>query len=319
MSARLLRPFPRSRARLVLKGVEYVPSVHRSLGRIEALEPDVVHVQWLALPRYDVRWVRRLAARRATVLTAHDVLPRRAANARAWGEALGLVDRVVVHSQRAVDELARVGLPRAQIARIAHPVFEAPPCRASSEPAGATLLFFGLLRPYKGVDVLLRALPTIVRAAPEARLVVAGEPLFPIDRLRRLAGELGLDGHVDWRLGFVPESDVPALFREAALAVLPYRELDSSGVLATALGYGTPVVVSDVGSLGPTIRDFGAGRVVPPADPDALAAACIDLLSNSAALAAAARGARAARETLTWAAAAGDHERVYTEVRAERA
>jgi len=198
-------------------------------------------------------------------------------------------------------------------------VFDSAPGTDPSEPAGQTLLFFGLIRSYKGLDVLLRALPAIAAAVPGVRLVVAGHPFEPVEPLQALAGELGVDGLVEWRLGFVPEPDVPALFEAAAVVVCPYRELDSSGVLATALGHGRPAVVSDVGSLGSIVREFGAGRVVPPEDPEALAAACAELLGDPNALAEAARGARAARSTLTWAAAAAEHEHLYETVLAERA
>jgi glycosyltransferase involved in cell wall biosynthesis len=319
LSGRLLRGRARSPLRLAVKGAEYAPSVRRSLRRLDLLAPDVVHVQWLAVPRYDVRWLRSLARRYPVVLTAHDVRARRSWNEAAWLEALRLADRVVVHSERGVEELVVAGVGRPRLVRVTHPVFDAPPGYEPSEPGGATLLFFGLLRSYKGVDVLLRALGPIARAVPGARLVVAGRPLEPAEPLRALADELGLDGRVEWRLGFVPETEVPALFDEAAAVVCPYRELDSSGVLATALGFGRPAVVSDVGSLGPIVREFGAGRVVRPGDPDALAAACIDLLSDPVALARAAEGARAARGALTWEAAAAEHERVYAEVIAERA
>jgi glycosyltransferase involved in cell wall biosynthesis len=319
LSSRLLRRAPRLRARALVKGVEYVPSVRRSLRRLEGLEPDVVHVQWLGIPRYDVRWLRELVQRRATVLTAHDVLPRRRWNARAWGEALGLVDRVVVHSDRAVEQLVALGVARGRLARITHPVFAAPAARELGEPSGRTLLFFGLLRRYKGIDTLLRALPAIAKELPDVRLVIAGDPLEPAAPLQRLADELGVAEKVEWRLGFVPEPDVPALFERAAAVVLPYRSLDSSGALATALGYGRPAVVTDVGSLGPIVREYGAGPVVPPDDPGALAAACVSLLSRPGALARAAEGARKACSALTWDAAAGEHERLYDELREERA
>ena len=101
--------------------------------------------------------------------------------------------------------------------------------------------------------------------------------------------------------------------------MLPYRKLESSGVLATALGNGRPAVVSDVGSLGAIVGEFAAGRVVPPEDPDALARACVELLSDEAALRSAAAGARAAAASLTWARAAEEHEAVYREIAAERA
>src|SRR6185503_15643331 len=110
LSSRLVRRRPRSRLRLLLKGVEYVPSSARLLRRVQSLDPDVAHVQWLAIPRYDVHWLRRL--KRPTVLTAHDVLPRREQNMAAWMEALTIVDRVVVQSQRGLDELARRGVAR---------------------------------------------------------------------------------------------------------------------------------------------------------------------------------------------------------------
>lgn len=313
LSGRLLRRRPRSKARVLVKGVEYVPSVWSSLRRLRALAPDVVHVQWLGIPRYDVRWLRSLAARYPTLLTAHDVLPRRAWNARAWGEALGLVDLVVVHSPRAVEQLAAIGVARERLAVVQHPVFEAEPGYRPKEPTGRTLLFFGLIRSYKGVDVLLRALPLVAARVPEARLIVAGRPLEPVAPLQELARELGVADRVDWRLRFFGPPEIPALLEEAAVTVLPYRTLDSSGVLATVLGHGRPVVVTDVGSLGPTVREQAAGTVVPPGDPQTLADACAHLLTDPAALAAAARGARGAKDALTWDAAAAEHERLYAE------
>jgi glycosyltransferase involved in cell wall biosynthesis len=309
----------RSRARALLRGIEYVPSARRAVRLLEEREPDVVHVQWLGIAAYDARWLRRVARTRPAILTAHDVFPRRSWNARGWDTALRLVDRVVVHSDRAVDLLAAAGVPRERLVRIRHAVFDSAPDTDPTEPVGRTLLFFGLIRSYKGLDVLLRALPAIAAASPGTRLVVAGHSFEPVAPLQDLARELDVDGLVEWRLGYVPDADVPALFEAATVVVCPYRELDSSGVLATALGHGRPAVVSDVGSLGSIVREFGAGRVVAPEDPAALAAACAELLTDADALAAAARGARAARSALTWDAAAAEHERLYETVLAERA
>jgi glycosyltransferase involved in cell wall biosynthesis len=293
------RIFRRSRLRIPAKGLEYGPSTARLVRRIERIDPDVVHVQWLPRPELDLRWLRRLSVDRPLVLTAHDVLPRRARALRVWPEVLETSERVVVHSHRAVEQLAEVGLGRERIERIPHPVFEGekiPPAK------GRTLLFFGLIRDYKGLDVLLRALPEI----PDARLVVAGDPLDPVPE--------SVGGEVDWRLRFISESELPALMSEATLVVLPYRRLDSSGVLATAIGYRRPVVVTDVGSLGEIVREFRAGEVVPVDDPHALAEACTRLLEPKA-RAAAARGAgRAARE-LTWERAAEAHDELYRAVR----
>jgi glycosyltransferase involved in cell wall biosynthesis len=305
LSGRLFRPAPRSRLRLLLKGVEYLPSAGRLLSRLSVLEPDVVHVQWLPRPELDRRWVRRLGPR--SVLTAHDVVPRRERARAVWPGLLGWFGRVVVHSERAVRQLAELGVERDKLRRIPHPVFAAE--RELPPPQGETLLFFGLIRDYKGLDVLVRAL----RDVAGAKLVVAGDPVDPVEPVRALARELGVDERIEWRLGYVPQEEVPILLEQAAAVVLPYRRLDSSGVLATAIGYGRPVVVTDVGALGEQVREFGAGKVVPPGDAAALAEAC-NLLLDRGELERAAAGAREAAAALTWDASAEAHERLYQEL-----
>ncbi len=303
VSGRLFRPAPRSRLRLLLKGVEYLPSARRLLARLDALEPDIVHVQWLPRPELDRRWVRRLRA--PSVFTAHDVVPRRERARAVWPGLLNWFGRVVVHSEEAVRRLAELGV---DAVRIPHPVFDLEPL---PPPSGKRLLFFGLIRDYKGLEVLIRALPDV----PEASLVVAGDPVDSVVHARALAGELGLDERIEWRLGFLPSGEVRGLMESAAAVVLPYRRLDSSGVLATAIGYGRPVVVTDVGSLGEQVREFGAGRVVPVEDVAALAEACNSLLQSPEGLEQAAEGARRAAATLTWDASAEAHERLYEELR----
>jgi glycosyltransferase involved in cell wall biosynthesis len=305
-SSRLLRRSPRTRARVVLKGLEYPPSAWRLLRRIRSLRPDVVHVQWLGIPRYDVHWLRRVD--RPLVLTAHDVLPRQEKNMQAWGEALGLVRRVVVQSNRAVETLASFGVPRDHLVRIPHPVFPGPEL---PPPTGQTLLFFGLVRAYKGLDVLVRALAQL----PDARIIVAGDAAEPaaVAEAQALATELQLGGRVEWQLRFINDSEIKPLLERSTLCVLPYRKIDSSGVLATALGMGRPAVVTDVGGLPDAVRDYGAGRVVPPDDVDALAAACAEVLADPQP---AYEGALAARRSLTWDVAAEQHEQVYREVAA---
>ena len=312
--ARLLRGNPRSRLRFVVKGLEYAPSVRRLEREIAWLDPDVLHVQWLGLPRYDLRWLERATRERPVVFTAHDVLPRRTAGkVDLWRRVFEAVDRVVVHGAGAVEQLAALGVERAKIVRIPHPVFA--PAREIRPPQGSTLLFFGLIRASKGLDLLVRALPAIVKEVPDLRLVVAGDAIEPAEPYRELARELGVSERVEWRLRFLAEDEIADVMEEAAVVVLPYRRIESSGVLATALGYGRPVVVTDVGSLGDTVRELGAGAVVPPEDPAALAEACIALLDDPEALARAARGTEAARDALSWDRAAEAHERLYAELR----
>lgn len=316
LSSGRFRRNPRSSARAPLKGLEYLPSFRRARRRLEQLHPDVVHVQWLVRPDRDLRWLQSVAAERPVVFTAHDLEGGLGRRREAWLRVLESVDRVIVHSRRGVEQLAALGIPPARIARIPHPVFDsARGADGDRARAGQTLLFFGLIRSYKGLDLLLRALPAVARARPDVRLVVAGDPLDPVEPLQALATELGVWERIDWRLGFLPEAEVEQVLADASVVVVPYRQrVDASGVLALAVGHGLPIVASDVGSLGETVEEFGAGEVVPPEDVDALAAACVRLLSDDGRRAEAVRGAQRARAALTWDAAAQEHEALYAEV-----
>src|SRR5438105_6616427 len=138
-------------------------------------------------------------------------------------------------------------------------VFASDPARSDD---GRTLLCFGVIRPYKGLDDAIAAAKQI----DGARLVVAGDPLEPIDRYRALANGL----EVDWRLGYLPQREIDRAFGEATVALFPYRpELDQSGSLLRALGAGVPAVAYDVGGVAEPVRRFGAGRVVPAGDVEA--------------------------------------------------
>jgi glycosyltransferase involved in cell wall biosynthesis len=296
LSSRLFR---RSRLRVPVKTLEHVPGMLRLAGR----PADVVHVQWLAAPELDVHVLRLHAP---SVFTAHDLLPRRTASRRdLWRRLLARFDRVVVHSAQGRETLTELVAPE-RIRVIPHPVDPSDPPRSDD---GRTLLCFGVIRPYKGLGDAIAA----VKQLGDARLLVVGDPLEPVDRYRRQAN--GLD--VEWRLGYVPQEEVDRAFGEATVALFPYRpELDQSGALLRALGAGVPAVAYDVGGIAEPVRRFGAGRVVPAGDVDALTEAARELLDDRAALAAAREGARRAREALTWDAAAQAHLDLYRELTA---
>jgi glycosyltransferase involved in cell wall biosynthesis len=317
LSSSLFRRTPRSRLRLPLKALEYLPGTSRLRRRIDELNPDVVHFQWLVRhPSVDLRWLRAIAARRRTILTAHDLWAMLEGRPGEWLRVFDAVHRIVVHSRRGVDELTHLGLPKERIARIPHAVFDSEHELRATRPTDNTLLFFGLIRTYKGIDLLIHALPEIARHVPEARLVVAGDPLDPVGPFQALAEHLGVADRVQWRLTFHSETEIDALMAEADVVVLPYRRrADASGVLASALGRGRPVVVSDVGNLGETVEEFGAGEVVPPDDVGALAAGCLRLLMDADVRERAIDGTLAARKALTWEDSAEMHEQLYASIR----
>jgi glycosyltransferase involved in cell wall biosynthesis len=164
------------------------------------------------------------------------------------------------------------------------------------------VLCFGLLRPYKGIDVLLEAW----RGIEHAELWIVGAPRMDIAPLRAAAPP-----GVRFVERFVSEGEAAALFRRADLAVLPYREIEQSGVLYTALGFGVPLVLSDVGGF-PDIAADGAAELVAPGDPAELHHALAGLLDDPARRASLAMAAlRLADESHGWDAIARAHLALY--------
>jgi glycosyltransferase involved in cell wall biosynthesis len=295
LSARLFR---RSRLRIPLKLLEHP----LGLVRLRRTPADVVHVQWLAAPPLDDRLLR---LRAPSVFTAHDLLPRRTADKRdLWRRLLGRFDAVVVHSDHGRDVLAELGVADERLHVIPHPVFRGEVRRNDD---GRTLLCLGVIRPYKGLGDAIEA----AKRMSGARLLVAGDPVVPVERYREQAGQVA-----EWRLGYLGAAEIDRALSESTVALFPYRpETDQSGALLRALGAGVPAVVYDVGGLAEPVRRFGAGYVVPAGNVEAVADAARELLEDADALARARAGAERAREELTWDRAARAHIDLYRALR----
>lgn len=279
------------RARLAAKLVQHVPDMLRA----RRTDADVAHFQWLAVQHLD----RFLLPRRTpTVLTAHDVLPRepRPGQLAAQRALYDRVDAVIAHTAHGRDRLRDLGVDATVIP---HGVLDwltrVPPRRPPELPekAGPTVLFFGLVRPYKGVDVLQQA-------TFDADLWVVGAP--------RGAAVAPPRPREHQALRFVDDAEAAWCFAHADVVVLPYREIEQSGVLFTAMGFGVPVVASGVGGF----REVEALVTVPPGDPAALGAAIDAVLADPAPHRAAML--EAGRTTYAWDVIARQHGELYARI-----
>jgi glycosyltransferase involved in cell wall biosynthesis len=300
---------PGSRLRALAKRAEHPLDMLRYRAAA-ARGADVVHIQWLTVPRLDLR----LLPQRPVVLTIHDPLERGRTPLPA--SAFAHVDAIVVHSEYAREQVvAQHGLEPERVHVIHHGVLgalegfpvpsnENPPSVASDLPpelrdtGEPVVLSYGLIRPYKGIETLLEAW----RGITGAQLWIVGRPMMD---LAPLQAELPRGVQIVPR--FVTLEQERALFARADLAVLPYEQsgrFGFSGVLATALGHGKAIVLSDIGGF-TEVGALGAGRLIPPGDAAALHDTLVQLIGDPAERARlAAAAARAATEQYSWDAAA---------------
>jgi glycosyltransferase involved in cell wall biosynthesis len=242
----------------------------------------LVHASTVQVPAY-LAMLKALSGRRGgvtphprVVVVAHNVLPheRHRGDTALVRALFRRVDGVLVHSE----ELAALARPMVDAgaevvaADIPPHLPVAPLPRRTVDvnaPPHNQLLFFGTVRPYKGLDVLLRALANV----PSVRLVVAGDVWSGVGALREQIGSLGLTDRVAVRPGYVPGQAIPALFVDIDALVLPYREGTASQNVLLAHAMGVPVIATRAGTLGAQVHEGVDGVLAEPDDVADLTAA----------------------------------------------
>lgn len=311
LAGRLTLRFPRLRR--TLKTGEYAVNVAALNLAVRRGRYDVVHLQWLPLaelwPGVAAREVRAL--RRGgvpVVLTVHNALPHdRDIALHRLVRVYRAADALVCHTRSSARQLA--GIPSIRPARVRYiphgPIDldgEGDVTAGSAErPSadGPTVLVFGFLRPYKGIETLLEAWPGVLERVPSAALRIVGSGpaeyvTFLADRVR----ELDIGSSVRLERRFLPEAELAGRIAAADVLAFPYYEITQSGALLAGLAAGRAVVASDLDGFRETIRDGETGLLVPPGDRESLSRAVIRLLE-----------APALRERLGRTAARDVHER----------
>lgn len=195
---------------------------------------------------------------------------------RACNGLLVLSDKVAADVQS-----LKVGVPVCQVAHPVYNIFGAPQPRTEARarlglPEDApVLLFFGFIRRYKGLQVLLEALPRVRQTLPNVQLLVAGEFYEEEAPYRELVRQQDLEACVHMPGTYIPNEAVATYFSAADVVVQPYLSATQSGVVQIAWHFEQPVIVTRVGGLAEVVPDGEAGFVVPPGDPEALAEALV--------------------------------------------
>jgi glycosyltransferase involved in cell wall biosynthesis len=267
----------------IAKGLSHFGSMARLRRELAEWGPDVIHFQWLPLPMVDALFLPALRRVAPLVLTVHDTMPfngspRSSVQTAGAFSAFRHFDHLIVHTDQGRQRMAPHAA--AGLSRVPHGLLHdgPPPAAGASGVAPSdgrvTLLMFGQIKPYKGVDVLLEALARLSPAIrARTRVVVAGKPHMDMAPLRTLAAALGVESSVEFNLGFIPDADLARLFTASDAVLFPYREIEASGALMASLAHAKPVIASRLGSFAELLEEGRHGLLVAPGDPAALAQA----------------------------------------------
>ena len=260
--------------------------------RIRRYAPDAMVLQWWSAFWAPV-WLlflllNRLTRPIPTIFICHNVYPHEA------GRVSILLSRVVlrtgdaclVHSEQERQRLLEAN-PHATVTVQGLPVFSLGsrhtalrPRQAAREDLGLSqaarvFLFFGIVRPYKGLDDLIAAFVHVRQELPEAVLLVAGEFWEPRIRYEKLIQDLGLCGSVRIDDRYVPDQDLVTYMSAADVVVAPYRRVTGSAVVQTARGLGVPVLATRMGGLVELAKSDSGVRLVESSSPCMLARAMV--------------------------------------------
>lgn len=292
-----------------------------------ALKYDLIHVQWFTVPSIDVFWLWVVSKYKPIVYTAHNLYPQsyrsKSMTILIYRSIYRNSDEIIAHS-----DYVRKGLmsdfqikpenvTRVPLGNVDH-LLEFKNSVAndlSGQSEGHAILFFGQIRENKGLDVLMRAMPLVVKHVPTARLKVVGVPLVDMKQYYDLARDLDISDVVDFRLGYVEENELFACFESASVVALPYLTIGQSGVAVAACTFGKAIVATRCGGIEELVDEAKNGILVSVGDAVGIGEAISEILMNKDLREKFEKNSREYANTeLSWSRIADQTIRLYEEV-----
>ena len=281
--------------RRTIKLLEYPLNVVDALLIAKREKIDIIHFQ--SVNEVELLMVSALASIGAEIVfTVHNVMPRhgrlRPYHRVIYRLIFCLCNHIIIHTESGKSEVMELfGVKRGKLSVIPHGDYKffVPANRLNKDKSKAllgiprecrTMLFFGAIRPNKGLDSLLYALSHIKRKVPNIKLLIVGEPCEDYSRYRSIVREENIEYCIFEKLEYVINEKIPVYFTACDLVVLPYCEVTGSGVLQIAYAFGKPVVATDLPGFRETIIDGKNGYLVSPGDTAELASRIIDILKD---------------------------------------
>lgn len=264
---------------------EYAGSLLKLAAVIRKGRFDVIHIQAFKSVGYELALYRGLRkCYRKLVLTVHNILPHEAAEREKekYRQAYEFCDELIVHNETSARCLSdQFGIERSRITVIPHGAYQSHmhPGKGKKKDGRTHFLQFGLVREYKGIDILLEAVARIPEEdRKKLRFTVAGKQYSHQNGTdyRELIRSLGIEDCVSFQEGYVPDGKLDELFGEADFLVFPYRHIYGSGALLLAYTYKKPVIVSNIPAFVEETDKGGTGILFESENPDALAGALLE-------------------------------------------
>jgi starch synthase len=251
------------------------------INSIKEINPDLVHITsihpWLifALP---------FLSKYPIIATIHDVKMHEGERSAIWTLSQKILikyaDKIFVHGEKSKNTLLKMGVDNDKLKVIPHGDYSFfTKYNGSKVEDETSILFFGRIVDYKGIEFLIKSLPLIIRKDPdlkELKIIIAGEGDFK-KYTKLIKNPLNFEIHNR----FIPDEEVAEFFQRAKIVVLPYNEASQSGIIPIAYSFKKPVVVTNVGDISEIVEDGITGITVPPKNEEALAIAIVKLLRDN--------------------------------------
>ncbi len=280
---------------LAIKGISHFFSMIILWFKLKAAKPDAIHFQWCPLPVMDRIFIPLFRKIAPTVLTVHDSSPFNN-NPSAKLQAIGAIkifnsfDHLIVHTKAAVKTLSKHGIDKDKISIVAHGFLDAgldagmdsSSVTAEKNPSPIMeFLLFGQIKPYKGVDIIIKALAQMPKdLRRKCRVNIVGKPQMDMQPLFDMAKDLGVDELITWDLRFIGDDEIGKLLSSADTMILPYRDIDASGVLMQLIPVGRAVIASRIGLFAELLEDGKHGYLIEQNSPEDLMQAMSNLINN---------------------------------------
>jgi glycosyltransferase involved in cell wall biosynthesis len=255
-----------------LKGIEHAVDMAHFVTRMRSAAARLtIHFQWCPLPVVDMRIIAALRKFAPVVLTVHDPTPYNGHDhglmTRGSVALPTLFDAVIVHSEAGCAKVRSDGADPRKIHIIPHGALQMPGIgerkKINLELAADSfkIVFFGKIKPYKGLETLIGALDALpIGLKKRVHLIVVGEPMMGVAVLQEAAQKANIK--TTWELRFITEEEVDSWLGLSDIFIFPYRDIDASGVFMSCLKFGKPIIASKIGAFSEVLQDGVHGYLI---------------------------------------------------------